>query len=102
MSKNSLVTIVPVLLSGSVAAMLGLSLPALARGGGHHHGECGEHHTAYGCGYPNYKVWHHRGHHERYFGYHHRSEYPRDIQYLPDTERAPLLPDAAQAPVEPK
>lgn len=102
MSKNNLVTIVPVLLCGSVAAMLGLSSPALARGGGHHHGECGEHHTVYGCGYPNYKAWHHRGHHERYFEGHHRSEYSRDIQYLPDAERAPLRPDAAQAPVEPK
>jgi hypothetical protein len=78
MSKNSLVTITPVLLCGSVAAMLALSSPAVARGGGHHHGECGEHHIAYECGHPNYKVWHHRGHDERYFEDHHRSEYPRE------------------------
>src|SRR5258708_17515361 len=33
---------------------------------------------------------------------HHRSEYPQDIQYLRGPERAPLPPDASQAPVEPK
>ena len=102
MSKNSLATITSVLLCGSVAAMLALSSPALARGGGHHHGECGEHHIAYECGYPSYRVWHHRGHHERYFENHHRSEYPQDIQYLQGPERAPLPPDASQAPSEPK
>jgi hypothetical protein len=102
MSKNSLATISPVLLCGSVAAMLGLSSPALARGGGHHHGECGEHHLAYECGYPSYRVWHHRGHDERYFEGHHRSEYPQNIQYLGGPERAPLPPDASQVPVEPK
>jgi hypothetical protein len=99
MSKNSLATITPVLLYGSVAAMLALSSPALARGGGHHHGECGEHHIAYECGY---RAWHHRGHHQRYFENHHRSEHPQDIQYLRGPERAPLPPDASQAPVEPK
>jgi hypothetical protein len=52
MSKNSLATITPVLLCGSVAAMFALSSPAVARGGGHHHGECGEHHIAYECGIP--------------------------------------------------
>jgi hypothetical protein len=102
MLKNRLAPITPVLLCGSVAAVLALSSPAVARGGGHHHGECGEHHTAYECGYPNYKLWHHRGHHERYFENHHRSEYPQDIQYLRGPERAPLPPDASQAPSEPK
>jgi hypothetical protein len=101
MSKDSLATITPVLLCGSVAAMLGLSSPALARGGGHHHGECGEHHIAYECGYPSYKVWHHRGHDERYFEDHHHSGY-RNIKYLQGPERPPLPADAPAPPVEPK
>ena len=91
MSKNSLATITPVLLCGSVAAVLGLSSPALARGGGHHHGECGEHHIAYECGYPNYKVWHHRGHDERYFEDHHHSGY-RNIKYLQGLSAHRYLP----------
>ena len=73
MSTNSFATITITLLCGSTAAVLGLSSPAIARGGGHHHGECGEHHIAYECGHLYYAVPHHRGHH--YFEDHHRSEY---------------------------
>src|SRR5262249_45697174 len=79
-----------------------LSSPAVARGGGHHHGECGEHHVAYECGNPNYKEWHHPGHGEHYFEDHHPSPSPRKIQYLRGPGRAPIPPDPPQAPAQPK
>jgi hypothetical protein len=102
MSKNSLATIRPVLLCRSVAALLVLSSPAVARGGGHHNGVCGEHHGGYDCGNFNYTVHHHRGHHEHHFQDHHRSEYQRDNRYFGRPERDPFPPDSSQGDVAPK
>src|SRR5262249_7225617 len=100
MSTNSFATITTTLLCGSTAAVLALSSPAIARGGGHHHGECGEHHMAYGCGYSDYAVHHHLGHH--YFEDHHGSEYPQAVPYVRAPERTPPAPDVSQGPAEPK
>jgi len=76
MSKNTPATIIAtVSLSAAVAAMIALSSPVLARGGGRHHGECGEHRGAHECGHFEYDDHHHRGgggrhfEHHRHFGY---------------------------------
>jgi hypothetical protein len=101
MLTNSFAQITTVLLSGSLAVMLALTSPAAARGGGHHHGECGEHHVGYDCG-NLYTGHHHRRQHEHYFEDHHRSEYLRDIRYIRQPERMPLAPDASTGSAEPK
>ena len=72
MSMHGPMTTSMVLLNGAIAAMIALSSPAMARGGGHHHGECGEHGRARDCGYGH-------GHHARYFEDHHHLGYPGGI-----------------------
>jgi hypothetical protein len=52
-----------------------MTSPALARGGGHHHGECGEHHGryAYACSVLRYEEHHHGGRGRHHFeGYRYR------------------------------
>jgi hypothetical protein len=80
MSMNRPITISMVLLNGAVAAMIALSSPALARGGGHHHGECGEHGSARDCGYGEHEA-HHHGQHGRYFEDRHHLGYPGGTVY---------------------
>jgi hypothetical protein len=87
MSMNAPMTISMVLLNGAIAAMIGLSSPALARGGGHHHGECGEHGGARGCGYAEHEA-HHHGYHGRQFEDHHHLGYPEGIGYPRDQKRS--------------
>ena len=80
MSMNGPVTISMALLNGAIAAVIGLSSPALARGGGHHHGECGEHGASHGCGYAEHEA-HHHGYRGRQFEDHHQWGYPGGIGY---------------------
>jgi hypothetical protein len=82
MSMNGPMTISMVLLNGAIAAMIALSSPAVARGGEHHHGECGEHGRAHDCGYVEHEA-HGHGHHGRYFEDHHHLGYPGGIVYPP-------------------
>src|SRR6476646_10101043 len=51
MLKNGPTITATVLLSGAAAAMIALSSPAFARGGGHHQGECGERYSGHECGH---------------------------------------------------
>lgn len=83
MSTNTPLNISMVLLSGAVIAMIALSSPALARGGGHHQGECGEHRSAGACGYVEHEA-HPRGDHGHLFEDHHRLGYPGSIVYPGD------------------
>ena len=80
MSMNRSSTITAVALSGAVTVMIASSFPTLARGGGHHHGECGEH--GYGCGYFEHEAHHHRGHHGRHFEDHDHSGSRRGVDDL--------------------
>jgi len=73
MSKNLPTTITMPVFSAAVAALFAFSTPALARHGGHHHGECGEH--GYRCGYFEHEGHHHGGHHEHHFEPYHRSRH---------------------------
>jgi len=72
-----------VCLTGAVAAAITLASPVMARGGGHHHGECGEHHGSYEC-HNWYEGHHHRDDRRPYFeNYHRRYRYdlgPADDQ----------------------
>jgi hypothetical protein len=53
---------------------MAMTSPALAHGGGHHHGGCGEHHGRYyACSGPRYEEQHHGGRGRHHFeGYRYR------------------------------
>jgi hypothetical protein len=91
MSMQRTPSIRTMLLSGAVTAAVAFASPALARGGGHHHGECGEHHGGDRCSYSDHEFGHHggRGHSE---GYHDGNQ--QDARDLSDGNgpRAPLPP----------
>jgi hypothetical protein len=81
MLKNGPTITATVLLSGAAAAMIALSSPAFARGGGHHQGECGERYSGHECGHFEHGEHHLRGNHERPFEDYHRSGYQPGIEY---------------------
>jgi hypothetical protein len=78
-----------------------MTAPALARGGGHHHGECGEHHGRYyACSGPRYEEQHHGGrgrHHFEGYRYRDRSDLaPTDDRSGTDDPAAPGAPPSAE------
>ena len=80
MLKNGPTITATVLLSGAAAAMIALSSPAFARGGGHHQGEC-ERYSGHECGHFDHGEHHLRGNHERPFEDYHHSGYQPGIEY---------------------
>jgi hypothetical protein len=81
MLKNGPTITATVLLSGAAAAMIALSSPAFARGGGHHQGEC-ERYSGHECGHFDHGEHHLRGNHER----------PSKITIIPDISQALNIP----------
>jgi len=77
MSMNRSSFVATAFLSEAVAAVVALSSPALAHGGGRHYRGCGEH---YGCGYSGYGSYHGHGgrHFEDHHGYRRALDYPDD------------------------